>query len=308
LLAARALLAPPQHKRAIAIAPQPARHTPQTFAYDAWGADDAALVDIYTSTGQLVNPRAPPRPEPSLARAVEVVAAGASYNPTYDAHQLLLQSALDSELERQAAKMRYAHAHAPRAVDELNQVGDGETAGADDDDDDDDEEEGAAGEGEDAAVVARRDARVAERKSKTERNRLARKRAHEVKETERLRSKELDKQLNRAAHIAKEIEAEVQAKAAAEAAKPMRPEQLLGVPKKLGKFKQRSEPWAALLTEELPSNLRTLPPTNNLLSDRFRSVHKRNLMEPRMKQTKKRKYALKEYTKKGFKEEDWQKL
>lgn len=273
----------------------------------------APLVPLRTSVGQPVNPRAPPRPEPSLASAVDVLAPGASYNPTYGAHQALLQNALTRELEREAAKRRYAHAHAPRDVEETNQVGEGEDeeggegaggGGADGGEDGADGEDG----GEGALVRDARAAHAAERKTRTERNKLARRKAHAISEEGRQRAKALDKQLKRVAAIARELDASERAAREAAASRPRRPEELLGVPKKLGKFKQRAEPWAALLSDELPSSLRTLPPTNDLLSDRFRSATKRNLLEPRMAQSRKRRYALKEYTAKGFKETDWQKL
>ena len=157
-------------------------------------------------------------------------------------------------------------------------------------------------------MSAARAARAAERKTRAERNRLTRRKAHEVREARRLAAKSLDQQLRRVAAIAREVEQAERAKREADEHRPRRPEELLGVPKKLGRFKQRTEPWAALLSDELPSSLRALPPDSTLLSDRYRSVHRRNLMEPRMAQTRKRRYALKEYTKKGFKEEDWQKL
>ncbi|KAJ1616196.1 ribosome biogenesis protein Nop53/GLTSCR2 [Pavlovales sp. CCMP2436] len=289
--------------------PQPKRHETTQYGFDAWGADAdgmaAPTVELHTGTGQLLNLRAPPRPEPSLARAVEVIAAGGSYNPTYEAHQSLLQSALGKEMQRQAAKDRYADAKGPANVDNLDLIGtlepgnEGATAGGEESDGDDDGE--GAREGGNAETMD-------DRKSKTVRNKEARVRAHLAAQSEAAKAKALDKQLKRVVHIARELDAEVKAKAKAEAAKPKRIEQVLGVPKKLGKFRVRSEPWAALLSDELPDSMRRLPPTNNLLADRYLQVSKRNLMEPRMVRTKKRKYELKEYTRKGFKEADWKKL
>lgn len=281
--------------------PQPKRKLPVQYGFDAWGdggaeeaAEPAAAQAEAPPLAPPARPRPPPTPEPSLVPAVEVAAPGLSYNPTPEAHQAALRTALASELRRQRKGVQYA-GERPRNVESIDQIGD--VAGADEA-----EEEGADAPG-------RAPHREVERKTKAERNRLQRKRATRRAVEAAARQRALDKQLKRVQQIAKELSAEEKARAAEKAAKPVPPEKVAGVPKRLGRVKRKADPWRVLLSDELPSSLRALPaPPTDLLAERLRNATQRNLVEARLPVRKRRKYERKTYTKKGFKEEDWQNI
>jgi nucleolar protein 53 len=58
------------------------------------------------------------------------------------------------------------------------------------------------------------------------------------------------------------------------------------------------------LSEELVGSLRQLKPEGNLLRDRFKSLQKRGIIETRKRATFRRKYKLKEYTRRSHRMED----
>lgn len=72
-------------------------------------------------------------------------------------------------------------------------------------------------------------------------------------------------------------------------------------PVKIGRYGFREEALQVQLGEELCGNLRSVTPTNDGLRDRFRSLQKRNIIEVRKKFRRKRRYKLKQYEKRSFK-------
>ncbi|KAJ1504114.1 Glioma tumor suppressor candidate region protein 2 [Coelomomyces lativittatus] len=64
------------------------------------------------------------------------------------------------------------------------------------------------------------------------------------------------------------------------------------LPQRLSKHKFKPMCPEVLVPSEIPSNLRTLRPTGNLFKDRFESLLKRNIIEPRVRVGKKTKKAL----------------
>ncbi|CAG8801842.1 18258_t:CDS:2, partial [Racocetra persica] len=63
--------------------------------------------------------------------------------------------------------------------------------------------------------------------------------------------------------------------------------------KKFGKYRVRKAPVDVKLTEDLEGTLRLLKPEGNLFRDRMISYEERNIIEPRVPVSKKRKYKLK---------------
>jgi len=64
-------------------------------------------------------------------------------------------------------------------------------------------------------------------------------------------------------------------------------------PKKLGKEKLPEKDIEVLLTEQLHGSLREVNPTTSLLEDRFYSLQKRNIIEPRSAKDYERRYKMK---------------
>lgn len=70
-------------------------------------------------------------------------------------------------------------------------------------------------------------------------------------------------------------------------------------PKVLGKLKYEAPDIEIKLTEELQPTLRQLKPEGHLLEDRFKSFQRRNIIEPRKRAKKTRKYKLKYFDNKS---------
>jgi len=64
-------------------------------------------------------------------------------------------------------------------------------------------------------------------------------------------------------------------------------------PRTLSKNKYEAPDLEVNLSEEICESLRTLKGEGNLLEDRYKSLQRRNLIEPRVKEKRKRKYKLK---------------
>jgi len=63
--------------------------------------------------------------------------------------------------------------------------------------------------------------------------------------------------------------------------------------KRLGKEKIPEKDIEVLLTDELPSSLRELNPKTSLIEDRFYSLQRRNIIEPRRIKDYERRYKMK---------------
>ncbi|XP_026544131.1 ribosome biogenesis protein NOP53 [Notechis scutatus] len=73
-------------------------------------------------------------------------------------------------------------------------------------------------------------------------------------------------------------------------------------PKRLGRLKYEEPDVDVQLSSELAESLRTLRPEGSILKDRFKSLQKRNIIEPRERAKFKRKYRLKYVEKRAFRE------
>ncbi|XP_006037008.1 ribosome biogenesis protein NOP53 [Alligator sinensis] len=73
-------------------------------------------------------------------------------------------------------------------------------------------------------------------------------------------------------------------------------------PRRLGRLRYEDPDLQVQLSDELPESLRVLKPEGSLLRDRFKSLQKRNLIEPRERAKFKRKYRLKYVEKRAFRE------
>ncbi|NXV88332.1 NOP53 protein, partial [Calonectris borealis] len=74
------------------------------------------------------------------------------------------------------------------------------------------------------------------------------------------------------------------------------------LPRRLGRLKYEDPSMEVQLSEELAESLRTLKPEGSVLRDRFKSLQKRNLIEPRERAKFKRRYRLKYVEKRAFRE------
>ncbi|NWV76435.1 NOP53 protein, partial [Dasyornis broadbenti] len=73
-------------------------------------------------------------------------------------------------------------------------------------------------------------------------------------------------------------------------------------PRRLGRLRYEDPGPEVQLSEELPESLRSLRPEGNVLRDRFKSLQRRNMIEPRERAKFKRRYRVKYVEKRAFRE------
>ncbi|XP_042196721.1 ribosome biogenesis protein NOP53 [Callorhinchus milii] len=241
--------------------------------------------------------------KPSQVSAVEVIDPGGSYNPTFEAHQALLLKAHDVEVKRLKAEERIERQLNFPTLDKLptkemlfEELCQGLVESEEEEDEpsrkcDDETEAGPMGSAVRCEKKTERD-RKREKALKTQERRLreekqARRQRQELFRLRSIKGEVKQVELRRASSKAKRL-----AKRQAEAHKPRR----------LGKLRYEEPDIELKLSDELSDSLRKLKPEGSVLADRFKSLQKRNLIEPRQRAKFKRKYRLKYVEKRTFRE------
>ncbi|XP_073405229.1 ribosome biogenesis protein NOP53 [Dendrobates tinctorius] len=239
--------------------------------------------------------------KPSELPAIEIAAAGASYNPTYESHQDLMLKAHEVEVKKLkearklSRKLKFpTNDKAPTEESRLRELCEGLVEESEDDNPSGDE-----GELEEQKVTS-----LHQRERKTERQRKKEKEAKILKarqdseKTERLRRQSLF-QLKSIQTSLKSRQEELAKR------KKLRGEKQKAKalqPKRLGRLKYQEPDIDVLLSEELTDSLRRLKPEGSVTKDRFKSFQKRNLIEPRERAKFKRKLKVKYVEKRAFRE------
>ncbi|BEI91587.1 uncharacterized protein CcaverHIS019_0404070 [Cutaneotrichosporon cavernicola] len=238
----------------------------------------------------------------------ELPRAGVSYNPSAPAHAALLEAAIAEEMSLLAAEERVEAEVAARGgvvearhgVDDFgeNMVG-GMRIGRGDEEDEDEEEESS--DEEDGYKP-----KQTKRKTQAQRNKAARAKALLVAERDEAIRRRMERHVGAARSMSKsvaarqrEVEATTQQRRAAAKAR-----ERLGYTggEKIGKHRVQKGAVAVQLGEDLAESLRQVKPEGNLFKDRFQSLQRRALIEPRVPQLpKKRKIKVKEYEKFAWK-------
>jgi len=215
--------------------------------------------------------------------AVKVGHPGTSYNPTFDDHQDALRIAVDIEQKKEdeKAKIEKQLSYPP----ELDEISDHEVIYYDNEE----EEE------EDDTIEDQKIIKTTEKKTKAQRNKEKKLKEKEEKRLEKLRQKEMSKQIEEIEKIQKVIDEEE--KNTIEKMNKPKKEKM----PRLGKVRYQAKSMDIQLTEELSESLRGLKPEGNLFTDRFKSLQERAIIEPRVRNTKERRYKLKEYEKHSYK-------
>nr|XP_020642862.1 glioma tumor suppressor candidate region gene 2 protein [Pogona vitticeps] len=300
---------------------------PSRGFYDIWSDSnplDQALVGKDTWFLEQTKKQPVKRPErlkktPSQLPAVEVISPGGSYNPSFQSHQSLLLQAHEIELKRQKMEEKLDRQLKFPTVDEAptqetvfqeqceglleeEEEADGEQQQQQQESlskpQEREEQAGAASppHGSQAAAATAEKKTERQRKKEKEAKRL---RAREQSEkAARLRRQELF-QLRSLRLQVKQREAELQRRKEAREAKRLAE---ADKPKRLGRLKYEDPDLDVQLSSELAESLRTLKPEGSILRDRFKSLQKRNLIEPRERAKFKRKYRLKYVEKRAFRE------
>ncbi|KAM9812435.1 ribosome biogenesis protein NOP53 [Syngnathus typhle] len=279
-----------------------ANNNPKREYYDIWGLESKNTADPWYL--QQTGKKPVKRPEklnekPSILPAVEVIAPGGSYNPDFFSHQALLQEAHNVEVKKKKVKDKINRQLSVKKADKATQetVFHEEVEGLVEEDED--EEIPAVGEEEGGGVGGG----IALAEKKTEKQRKKEK-AAKMKEQQRLAVKDQTskrQQLFQLRSIKDTIKQQEKRTAARQKKRKAKMEAEKSQPRRLGKLKFHPEDLEIKLSDELTSSLRQLKPEGSILKDRFKSLQKRNLIEPRERAKFKRKYKLKYAEKRAFK-------
>lgn len=307
------------------------------FDFDLWNTDVTAEGDIkepedengmsknqwlenqtvrqnLNNSGQMK--RAPPKDfylKESTLPAVDTPHGGASYNPSYKEHQDLLWKAAMDELNKEkkqhkidfhTTNMFPKSGAAPAEETWLKEMSEGMNESAANEEEDKDKD------------IDNESSEAIDDESKSNKLKTRKQRKKELKLKMKEKRKKFDKReklrvqdVFKIKTLNKEIKAEEQKIAQNMAKRKELKETKKNMPADITGHKFEEQDIDIKLTEELTGSLRSLKPEGNLLTDRYKSMQKRNIIETRVKQKivknkRKRKLAEKRNYKMGF---DWEK-
>ncbi|CAM6127807.1 unnamed protein product [Calypogeia fissa] len=236
--------------------------------------------------------------------ALEVDAPGCSYNPTFGDHQEALGLAVAQEMGKMYKK-ELEPEPVPRIVSGFP-VDDEDVFFLDADEDGEENENEVSAEEGDAPSLGSRVVKV-KKLTRAELNRKARRRENLRVESDKKKKMKVKKDVQRLPEILDDIVTEQEEKEKFRIRrKTTRDEKRARGPPRLGKHKFKPEPMQVLLTDEVTGSLRKIKGCYTLLRDRFKSLQRRGILEPRVpisrKQWKKR--IMYEQGSKGQKERE----
>jgi nucleolar protein 53 len=250
--------------------------------------------------------------KPSLLPSVELPHPGTSYNPSFEDHQdLLMRAALieqkklkeEQHLKRVVDKYYLTADDTPSEEVYMKEMSQGLGLEGDDDDEEEDGDEDGDQNGDDegideeGALISNPVIRAQNRKSKAQKRKekllkmMMDKKKLEREDKRRVASvfsiKKLKKEIREAEDTSKEKQKKREAKKIAK----------LYAPHRLSVHKFQEQDMPLQLSSELSSSLRGLRAEGDLLQERFKSFQKRNLIEPRVVNLKKRKAKTRSFEK-----------
>lgn len=276
--------------------------------YDLWSVDAPKNVDEENEYLEVTKKKAVKLPKsysakPSKIDAVEVPHPGASYNPAFDEYVKLINLANDVEVKKDKADKRVKRAlydmfpYAAEHNKEETYIKE-MTEGIMDEPEEKDEET-IESDNEDLILTVNPSTHRENKKTIAQRNK-------EKKIARRLNLKKKQKlhnlhrnQFFRIKSLRRTVEQEHMKAKQIVSLKEKKRKENEGKTKRLGKLKFQDADIEVKLTDELTGNLRSMKPEGNLIEDRFFSLQKRNLIEPRKRANFKLRYKRKEFEKKG---------
>lgn len=267
--------------------------------YDLWEEKkrEPTISDHQVNPQPAIRVPAHLRQKPSLLPAVEVPIGGQSYNPDQKQHNELILEAANKEAEKineerlwatKVEKYFVSKEDAPNERTWITEMSQG--LGLFEHENQPDEEESPENLDE---IVKFAKLVKSEKKTKQQRRR-------ELRERLTKKQKESDKKLRikeneifRLKSIKKELDERDKKIAKREQIRNQRHIDSLYQPKRLSRYRFQESEIALNLPGEVSGSLRAVKVEGNLLEDRFKSLQKRNLIEPRVHQNKKRKFKLK---------------
>ncbi|KAF5325169.1 hypothetical protein D9619_010070 [Psilocybe cf. subviscida] len=284
----------------------------QSGTYDAWAPESEMEIKDGLETVYKKKPKAP-----ALSKTKDLIEIpaivephqGTSYNPPVNAHQELIEKAAELEKKRLVKEMKLAETKAK--IDNARttnsslpvdiSVANGMVVQAIDEEDD-----ASAEESTDTPKFSKK---VAERKTKAQKNRAARVLKEKRALAERAERKKLLAAINEAKSMRRtnaktlSLQEQQRQERLTKLAEKLKTQGLAGT--KLGKHKVPQDNVVVQLGEDLTENLRGLKPEGNLFRDRFQSLQQRALVEPRVPVVpSKRRNRMVEYEKHAWKNFD----
>ncbi|XP_060731664.1 ribosome biogenesis protein NOP53 [Tachysurus vachellii] len=279
---------------------------PARSFYDLWSAGNPDTADPYyleQTKKKLVKRPEKLNVKPSILPAIEVIAPGGSYNPDFLSHQTLLLEAHEAEVKKVKAEEKLEKRLAINRMDIATEESTfkEQVEGLIEEDEGEETKEIAqtTEDSKDAAVGP-----TAQPEKKTERQRK-REKAERIKELKKavdkkkLQSRQQLFQLRSIGADLKHRELRTRMRQTKRKAKQ---EEQKSLPRRLGKLKFQDPDLEVQLSDELAGSLRTLKPEGSVLKDRFKSLQKRNLIEPRERAKFRRKHKVKYVEKRAFRE------
>uniref|UniRef100_A0A8C2HF31 Ribosome biogenesis protein NOP53 n=1 Tax=Cyprinus carpio TaxID=7962 RepID=A0A8C2HF31_CYPCA len=247
-----------------------ANNNPDRAFYDLWSAGTPETADPYyleQTKKKLVKRPDRLNEKPSVLPAVEVIAPGGSYNPDFFSHQDLLREAHEVELKKQKAEEKLAR---QLAVNE------------------DKATEESTFKEQVEGLIEEEEIEPQEPEGDTE-DTVMGPTATQEKKTEKQRKKEKAQRIK--VKKPNGLVGEVVTCCS-----------LIGIESVLFVRRFQTPDLDVQLSDELASSLRSLKPEGSILKDRFKSLQKRNIIEPRERARFNRKYKLKYSEKRAFRE------
>jgi len=237
--------------------------------------------------------------KPSALKATRVPHPGASVNPTFEDHQDLLLTARNTEVEKKRAEQRIynaldakfpSRANAPTEASYLVEMAAGLVADSDSDSD---------GESCDEYTTVNPPVSRDNRKTKKQK-RVKREIAEQLKDKRSLTdAKQRENMVLRIPTLKAEIRKQEAKEQQKLKKKQEEQEQMKFKTKRLGKIKYEEPEVELKLSDELVGSLREVKPEGHMLKDVYKSLQRRNILEPRIRQKNKPRYKRKVYTKKS---------
>lgn len=261
--------------------------------YDVWGAADGQEDVKPVKSGGL-------KRDTILASAVEVDMPGCSYNPSFEDHQEALGLAVADEMQKVINRELQPEAvpiHVDgRAVTEEDMF----FLDADRDDGEEEEDEEKAG---DSMLKSAKFKKL----TRADLNRKARRRAVLKVEAAKMKKAKLQKDIQKLSLIVEGIKEEDNEKETRRIRRTVsREEKRAQGPPRLGRHKFKPEPKQVLLSSEVTGSLRKLKAYPMLMRDRYRSLQRRGIVEPRLpvKRKEKKKWVEIQQGTRGNKERE----
>ncbi|XP_034023754.1 ribosome biogenesis protein NOP53 [Thalassophryne amazonica] len=280
-----------------------ANNNPDRDYYDIWQQESKDVGDSWylQQTGKkLVKRPEKLNEKPSVLPAVEVIAPGGSYNPDFFSHQALLQEAHEVEVKKKKEEEKVERQLAFNKDDAATE----ETVFQEQveglvEEEENEEENTVDQQAEDVPVGA-----IAQAEKKSEKQRKKQK-AEKIKEQQQLAIKrqiEKRQQLFQLRSIKASIKEKEQITMKRREQRKAKQEAQKSQPRRLGRLKFQAQDLEVQLSDELANSLLRLKPEGSVVKDRFKSMQKRNLIEPRERAKFKRRHKLKYVEKRAFRQ------